>query len=135
MTTRKRNDTWPPLTFTPTGADAATLIGELSGASTAAVIMRGTTKTLSASVLSAGFVPYDEVAGTLDPAAKVNVAGALDDATGAVEWDIQAAEVDSEGYWLVEIEYDLDGDGVRIVTAPTGGYFPLRLIEDLGDAP
>ena len=55
--------------------------------------------------------------------------------TGAVRWDPTQGQVDSSGYWLVEIEYDLDGDGMRVVTAPTNGYWPMRLIEDLGDAP
>ncbi len=135
MTTRKRNDTWPPLTFTPTGADAATLIAQLDGASQAQVIVRGITGTVSTAALAAGFVSYDEVKTTLMVSAKVNVAGTLTPGTGAVSWTPVEVNVDSEGYWLIEIEYDLDGDQTRVVTAPTNGYWPMRIIEDLADAP
>ena len=134
MTTRKRNDTWPAIAFTPTGADAADLIAELDGSSTATVIVKGTVQTITSAQLTAGFVSLDDVAGQLDPSVKVEIAGTLDDATGVVTWTPLAADVDSEGYWLVEIEYDLDGDGARLFTAPTDGYWPMRIGEDLNDA-
>jgi hypothetical protein len=133
MTIRKRNDTWPALTFTPDGDDAAALRAQLTASSTAALIVRGTTENVPASALAGGYVDYDTVEGSLDAIPKVVVAVDPDDLTGAVTWQPLVGHVDTVGYWLIEVEYDLDGDGLRTVTAPTGGFWPMRIIEDLGD--
>lgn len=125
----KRGDTSPSIVATPT--DAAGLIAQLSGSSVAHVIMRGVPAgTFTDAEIAADFVSYQRVAGTMAAVPKVRATASLSTGSGQITWTPTVSNVDSEGDWILEVEYDLDGNGQRIQTAPTAGYVAWRIVQD-----